>query len=220
MRSPILLVLLIDLIAVAAAVVIYLKTGEEKLGEGSFLTHLSAIQLLAVSWISFQIFRIRNRGVTPVFILTNARLLWGLIAAGFLFLCADELFKIHESLDELIHSLFSLEETGLTDRIDDLLILGYAVIGIAVIVRYRSEFFIMKRGVPFFICGFVALFLMIACDVFTNRDDLIRYVVDRDQIASVQTILSFAEEGLKVLSGGLFVVAFYAGLTAARATAD
>ena len=65
MRRPILLVLLIDLIAIAAAVVIYLKTGEEKLGEGSFLTHLSAIQLLAVSWISFQIFRIRNRGITP-----------------------------------------------------------------------------------------------------------------------------------------------------------
>ena len=63
MPKPTLFILFIDLLAIAAAVTIYLTTGEEKLGEGSFLTHLSAIQLLAVSWISFQIFRIRNRGV-------------------------------------------------------------------------------------------------------------------------------------------------------------
>ena len=143
-------------------------------------------------------------------------MVWGLIAAGFLFLFADELFKIHESTDELIHSLFKLEESGLTDRIDDLLVFGYAVIGIGVIVKYRHEFVMMKDGLPYLILGFVLLFLMIICDVITNRDDLIRNFVDRDRIKVTQTWLSFAEEGFKVLSGGLFVIAFYAGLQTAK----
>ncbi|MGI9240919.1 MAG: hypothetical protein ACR2RV_08960 [Verrucomicrobiales bacterium] len=216
MPKPTLFILLVDLLAIAAAVTIYVTTGEEKLGEGSFLTHLSALQLLAVSWLSFQIFRIRNRGVAPVMTLKNARLLWGLIAAGFLFLFADELFKIHENIDELIHSIFKLEESGLTDRIDDLLVFGYALIGIGVIMKYRHEFVIMKGGLPYLILGFVLLFLMIICDVITNRDDLIRNFVDRDLIKVTQTWLSFAEEGFKVLSGGLFVIAFYAGLESAK----
>jgi len=209
-------VLLIDLIAIAAAVMIYILTGEEKLGEGSFLTHLSAIQLFAVAAISFRIFRVRNEGVARPFTFRNPRIVWGLIAAGFLFLVADELFKIHESADTLIHSVFHLRESGWTDRIDDLLILCYAMVGIGVIAAYREEFVFMKKGLPFFICGFVALFIMIGLDVITNRDDLIRSFVDRDRVEAVQTCLSFAEEGMKVLSGGFFVIAFFAALRTAR----
>ena len=216
LQKLILLVMLVDLIAVAAAVLIYVLTGEEKLGEGSFLTHLSAIQLFAISWISFQIFRVRNQGEGNAFNLRNHRILWWLIAAGFLYLFADELFKIHEGIDSRIHSVFHLRESGWTDRIDDLLILGYALVGLGVIAFYRSEFVIMKRGLPYFICGFVALFLMIGLDVITNRDDLIRSFVDRDLVKPVHTCLSFAEEGMKVFSGGLFVIAFYAGLQTAR----
>jgi hypothetical protein len=103
MQRPIAIVLLVDLIAIAAAVTIYLLTGEKKLGESGFLTHLSGAQLLAISVISFLIFRVRNRDVQKVFTLKNPGILWALIAAGFFFLMADELFKIHESMDELIH---------------------------------------------------------------------------------------------------------------------
>ena len=216
MQRPILIVILVDLIAIAAAVTIYLLTGEKKLGESGFLTHLSGAQLLAISVISFLIFRVRNRDVQKVFTLKNPGILWALIAAGFFFLMADELFKIHESMDEAIHSIFGLKETGVTDRIDDLLILLYALIGIGVIAAYRKEFVIMKKAWPFFLCGFGLLFLTVGLDVLTNRDDILRSFFKPDLAESLQTWLSFAEEGSKVLSEGFFVVAFFTGWQTAR----
>ncbi|MFT4551117.1 MAG: hypothetical protein ACI8XO_003572 [Verrucomicrobiales bacterium] len=210
------LILIVDVIAIIAAVMIYLLTGEVKLGESSFLTHLSGAQLLGVAIISFLIFRVRNLHVEKVYSLKNPRIIWALIAAGFFFLMADELFKIHESIDEMIHSIFNLEENGFTDRIDDLLILLYALIGIAVIAAYRREFLLMNNARVLFICGFGLLFLMVGLDVLTNRDDILRSFLGGDRVESVGTWLSFAEEGAKILSGGFFIMAFQIGLRTVR----
>ena len=221
MRKPILLVLVLDLVAILAAVLIYAFTGKEELGEGGFLTKLSGAQLLAISVICFLVFRIRNVGVEKKFSLKNPAIVWGLMAAGFFFLMADEMFKIHESIDEMIHSAFSLKETGVTDRIDDVLILLYALIGIGVIWAYRREFLIMKAGLPFLFTGFVFLFLTIGFDLLTNRDDVLRALLGDADAGVLETWLvigEFAEEGTKILSEGFFVVAFYAALQAARKT--
>ena len=217
MYRPALLVLLVDLVAIAAAVMIYVFTGEEKLGEGGFLTKLSGAQLLGISVISFLIFRVRNRGVEKVFKLRNPRIVWALISAGFFFLMADEMFKIHEEIDELIHSAFALRETGVTDRIDDALILLYALIGIGVLFAYRSEFFVLKEARLFFFCGFGLLFLTVGLDVLTNRDDILSALFGSEWGETLQTWLSFAEEGAKVLSEGFFVVAFAGALRTAKA---
>lgn len=57
---------------------------------------------------------------------------WAIIASGFLFLAADEVLRIHENLDQLIHYVFGLKETNLTDRIDDLIVGMYGLVGIGV----------------------------------------------------------------------------------------
>jgi len=216
MPRPISIVILIDLIAIAAAVMIFAFTGEKQLGEGGFLTKLSGAQLLAISIVAFGIFRIRNCGVSKVFSLKNPGIVWALISAGFFFLMADEMFKIHESIDEMIHSVLGLKETGLTDRIDDVLILMYGLIGIGVIYIYRREFVVMKEGWRFLLVGFGLLLLTVALDMLTNRDDVLRAVFDKDLAQELQTWLSFAEEGAKILAEGFFLVAFYVCLQSAK----
>ena len=206
------IVILYNVAAIALAVSIYVCTGEKMLGESGFLTKLSGAQLLAISVITFAIFRIRNREIEKVFSLKNPRIVWALISAGFLFLMADELFKIHEGIDAIIQSTFNLKQSGVTDRINDLLVVAYALIGIGVIWIYRREFLVMKRSLAFMASGFGMLLVMVALDMLTSRDDVLRVVFSADLATDLQIWLSFAEEGAKVLSEGLFVIAFYTGL--------
>ena len=206
------IVLLIDLAVIAGAVVYFAMGGKALTGENSILTWVSALQLLAVALLCWLIFQIRNRDIESRFSLQNTRLIWGLIAAGFVFLFADETLKIHEGTDKLIHSIFSIEETGLTDRIDDFLILVYAILGLAVLFAYRREFLaIMRPHFWMLYWGFALLFVMVAFDVLTNRDDILINFMDADQAKVTGTWLSFVEEGSKILASGFFVGAFYAG---------
>ena len=135
---------------------------------------------------------------------------WAIIALGFLFLAADDLFRIHENFDNLIHYVFNMQETGLTDRIDDIIIGLYGFIGIGVLIAYRDELIIYKKNLPFFILGFVTLFIMVALDVLTNRNDILPLVFDRDKAVVLYVWLSLAEDSLKVMAEAFFILAFYA----------
>ena len=57
----------------------------------------------------------------------------GVMGAGFVFLAADDAFLIHENLDFKIHAALGIETTTWTDRIDDILIGVYGVVGLAVL---------------------------------------------------------------------------------------
>ena len=91
-------------------------------GEFHFVTWFSFAQLLFLSVLSAKIFDIDVSGKTK-HILRSAGFIWAIIAFGFFFLALDEIFLIHEIIDVAIHTVFNIEETGLTDRIDDVLIL-------------------------------------------------------------------------------------------------
>jgi hypothetical protein len=166
------LVLLWNSLAVSAAVMIYSYTGANHFKEGGFITILSVFQLLAISWLSYKILQARD--VTRRCSLwRDSSAVWGIISLGFLFLAADDLFEIHENIDRLIHYVFNLQETGLTDRIDDILIGLYGLAGIGVLIVYRDELKTYREVLPFFTCGFVLLFTTVALDVLTNRKDIL-----------------------------------------------
>ena len=65
--------------------------------------------------------------------------------------------------------------------------------------------------------GFGLLFLTVGLDVLTNRDDILSALFGSEWGETLQTWLSFAEEGAKVLSEGFFVVAFAGALRTAKA---
>jgi len=194
-------VLTLNLLAVITATTIYRHTGVNHFKEGSFLTTLSCLQLLVISGIVFQI---KKHSLWK-----NSSVVWIFIALCFLFLAADEFFEIHETIDHIIHYIFNIQETALTDRIDDVLVGLYGLAGASVLIFFRQELMPYKRSAPLFISGFLLLFAMVIIDVITNRPDILPLLLDAHQAAPLHTFLSLSEEALKIFAESFFLLAFY-----------
>jgi len=203
--------LLFDIIAIIAAISIGVSDGKplRYLGEGYFITWISALQLLAISWLAFTTLNVRRSKAgylhwrAPFFI-------WLLISIGFLFLALDDLFMIHESLDKKIHHFFNMKETGLSDRIDDFIIGLYGMFGIGTLYVYREEIRNYRQALPFLIYGFVLLFTMVALDALTNRKDVLGFLIgQRELVNNVYISLSILEDSFKIMAESCFLIGFY-----------
>ena len=129
---------------------------------------------------------------------------------GFFFLAFDESAKIHEGIDKKIHRVFGIKETWITDRIDDLIVGVYGLLGIAILYYYRKELKRYKSTSLFFIIGFILLFFMVFLDALTNRNDIIFALTKNYSITNTLiTWLCVAEEYFKLMSEGMFVAGLY-----------
>lgn len=178
-----------------------------------FFTHpsmveaLSTIMLLVIAGVCFLIFTVRRERRQSI--LKAVSRIWVLIALGFVFLAADETFSIHEQLDVYIHQIFNLEETALSDRLDDILILGYGIAGLAIMVLHRHEFVSLPASFPYLALGFVFLIVMVAIDAATNRDDVLTALsFDKDTIKALSKHFALAEEIAKMIAEVLFLLGF------------
>jgi hypothetical protein len=196
--------------AVLSAFVIDHYSGADSFGEKGFITVWSTFQLLAIALLSDKIAQKR----TQRRLRDNSAMLWRVIAWGFIFLAADEFLGLHESADLLIHDFFSLRTTGLSDRIDDLIIGSYGVVGAGVIfVIYRLQLKSVISALPFFKLGFLFLFLMVTVDIVTNGNELIDIMANHEEVArQIYTFLGQLEESLKVFSEASFILAFHSVL--------
>ena len=184
-----------------------LKTGNPSryFGEGRFTTGVSCLQLLIVAFLAFQTFRHRRattRGAGPW--------LWLLIAAGFVFLSADDAFQIHERLDGLIHKSLSMQQTGLTDRIDDAIIALYLIGGLFVLWLFRKEMALFRAMLPTLAAGVVVAVGSIIFDTLSNKPDIISWFVEG--IASIKKIegwLAVGDGACELVAEGFFIAAFY-----------
>ena len=209
------LVLILNTLAVKVAILIYRHTGVNHFNEGGFITFFSALQLVVISSLSYKIFQIRSkkRGYS---LWRNPSAIWLIIALGFLFLTADELFRIHEKVDSLIHVVFNLQETSLTDRIDDIIIGLYGLVGIGLLVAYREEVKTQTKNYQLFVCGFVLLFTMVTFDVLTNRIDILLLFFEHERAVLLHSWISLAEDSLKIFAEAMFVLGFYTTLQKAK----
>lgn len=133
------------------------------------------------------------------------------MALGFAFLALDEVAQIHEKLDYLAHTLFIGEETAVSDRLDDLIVGVYALVGLWVMHHYLAELLQHRAMRPFLVAGFLLLGLMVAVDALTNREDLAALVFDdRSTRRAVLAVASVCEEGLKLAAEGCFLSGFLA----------
>ncbi|UZJ41546.1 hypothetical protein OO006_00615 [Prosthecochloris sp. SCSIO W1101] len=205
-RKLLFLVLILNSVVVIAALEINRRSGVNHFDEGKFVTIYSFLQLLATFGIVLLI-NWYSRWKNP-------SLIWKIIAIGFIFLAADEVFTIHENIDFLIHRVFGIEETAVTDRIDDILVGLYGLLGIGVLFVYRNEWKIYREAFPFFIFGFALLFGMV---IITNRHDILYLIWDHHSASTIQSYLSLAEEPLKVFSEAFFILGFYIILQTVKA---
>jgi DNA-binding CsgD family transcriptional regulator len=180
---------------------------EEVFGkEASFITWVSFAQLISISIISYRIFNRRILSITK-----KEAVIWALISAGFLFLSIDEVARIHENMDSFFHKkIIHMKETAITDRLDDLIIGIYALIGIGVLYKFKKELVIFKKALPYLITSILLIFLMVITEVTANRFDLLPFLIKDKAIAhNVYDLFKIAEEALKLYAEAVMVSGFY-----------
>lgn len=199
-------VLIIDLIAVMAALFMG-GFPEELFDEGQIMTFYSAAQLLIVFYMTRKVFFERSEGRLDLKDWKKPFFVWYLVSMGFLYLTLDEVLLLHESFDDLIHWFFGMKETALSDRIDDIIVILYAVAGLAVLYRYRVEIKRYKKAFPLLAFGFLFFFVSAAFDILTNQEDVIVGYFNFSQTLFLR--LNGTEEGFKIMAEGVFIGLFY-----------
>ncbi|MEM1158471.1 MAG: hypothetical protein AAGH72_09465 [Verrucomicrobiota bacterium] len=140
-----------DVVVIITAITLDLGWGTDQFGEMGIVTLLSVTLLLLCSWMAYRVFKIRFNGGNSWQVSAT---LWGFIALGCIFLAADEFFRIHESFDEWIHLKFGMQETAVSDRLDDVLILLYMLGALGIMAFYRNELRRFQRLWPWLVTGF------------------------------------------------------------------
>lgn len=222
-RSFFLLVLAIEAVAIAIALIAGLAVGKPDLHfrERGFITWVSSAQLLGVAWLAFAIHRARRSALSGS-LWSSPLAIWPLMAIGFAFLAADDLFRIHERLHHsVLEKIFDPQNPSLRDRLGNFVLLAYALAGFAVLIACRKELWRIFPLWPYFIAGVAVADLMLVLDAATENEDLIRRTLtSSDETAlSIRKWSAVAEDSAKIIAEGFFLAAFHAALGNARAKA-
>ena len=190
-------------------------------GEGEPVTWLSFAHLLASGGLAGVVFRLRTHGRPPLCGWRDSRWLWPILAFGFLFLVVDEVARLHESFDRSIHRTLGMQETALSDRLDDAIVLGYGVLGVAVLYVYRTELAAYREVLPLVTCGVTLFVFMQGLDTVGNRADVFRAVgVPDEGIAILRSWLGGIEEALKICAEATLLGSVYTCTFIAAARGD
>ncbi|MGR3624966.1 MAG: hypothetical protein ACU0A0_01605 [Limimaricola sp.] len=196
-------------LALALAVATGLALGDldHQFRESGIVTYTSAALLALAAATSLRIGRQRRAGASLS--LRDPRIVWTAIGLGFVWLALDDLAQIHENLDRLVHRLAGIEETPFTDRLDDVIILAYGVIGAAIMWAYRSELRRFPVMLGWLAAGAVLLVLQVVLDVLLNDDAWVLFSgfsTARPDLA--HDLGEIVEESVKLLAEACFLSAF------------
>ncbi|MGB3535155.1 MAG: hypothetical protein WBA13_16780 [Microcoleaceae cyanobacterium] len=185
--------------------------------EYEIMTLLSTLQLLILAGLSKRIAYFRQKTNPQYKALNSPVNLWKIMTIGFILLAIDDLFEVHETTDRLIHWIFDIQETPLTDRIDDIIVISYSIIGAYIIYCFWHEFKRYRPAFKFFIIGFILTIIMGIFDLYTNDKTLVQYFIKNLQYQElVHDSLKVVEESLKLMAEGVFIAAFCVCLNLAQ----
>ena len=215
-RSVLYKVMSLNLLAIIATVAISSPFGKtyRQFEDGGFITYFSVIQLFILSRFTYKIFKTRSQAVK--FPWRSIVAIWGIFSLGFSFLALDDLLMIHEFFDASIHDIWRLQETNLSDRLDDAIICLYGLLALGACVAYRQELKKYAVALPLAITAFALLFIMIGIDALTNRDDVLLTLFSPERVVDIQSWIFILEDGCKLLSEAFFIVAVHRCLQIAR----
>jgi hypothetical protein len=199
-------VVLVNVLAVLIAVIIFQLGGRDPFAERGYLTFWSTLQLLAIALISDKIRQLPHRQGGSAHRLSW---IWWVISFGFIFLAADEFLAIHEVTDLFIHDLFNLQETPLTDRIDDVIIGLYVLFGLAILWVLRAEFYAFRKAMPWFKLAIMLIVGMLGVEWIAGYQHVIKEVVHSRTAGLIKDSLYQLEESLKILAEAFLVLAFH-----------
>lgn len=155
------------------------------------VTFLSALMLGLSSLCSLVIYLLKRR----VHGFTKDIFFWAITAFGFLYLCMDEYFMMHEGLDDLAVSLFKNVD-NYSVPFDGGALFAFGLIGLAVCIFFRRELIRHKNILLYFGLGGFCLFS-------TSLFDLLR------QLGAIGEVV---EESLKFVGVSCFFAGYFSTL--------
>lgn len=196
-------------IALTLAYGVYVGKIGAALNEKSFATFFSVALLWTTSRVCFRIHRVKTTDAPGGGHARDARVVWLFLGYSFAFLALDELLQIHENLDKFIHFITGMEETGLSDRIDDLILLIYGLVGLIVLFIYRSEILSAPRLMYFLRVAFCFAVVSLVLDVISaDRSYLTWLQVPENLHDTVRGWVKLLEEGTKLLTEAALLSGF------------
>jgi hypothetical protein len=129
--------------------------------------------------------------------------LWAIGGMGLLLFAVDDFFSIHEQLGRSMEASLSVFLPVNVNMPDDLLILCYAIVGVATLYIFRMEVFANRPSATLLQLAAAAAILMVVTDIFATS-----------------IALKAVEYPAQVLANGLLALAFIVRLrevTVARA---
>jgi len=154
--------------------------------EREAVTLFSAIQLAASSLIALQIFIIRKK-----YDRKDGYWFWFLCSFGFLWLMCDELFMIHEGIDDGILGALGYVPSGKHFLYDWIVIALYGAAALVLSVKYQREIVKSRTRILFFVSAGLFYVAQTGIDAFA--------------IGATQMVV---EESLKLVSVCLFFLFF------------
>ena len=212
LKSTVFLVFGIDTLMIAIAIgraILHERNPMRYFDDGGFISLLSIGQLLFIAYLCWRISLLRAQQNSLLRGGKNPNRLWQVMTAGFIFLALDEGVQIHENIDVSLHNLFNLAPDGVTDILDDIIILIYAIIGLLFLRTFKNEFQKFASAFRWFYTGFSFCFLSIALDLLTYKKETLSPLIrDYDKLITINTGLLTLEEITKIWAEGAFIIAF------------
>lgn len=172
--------------------------------EGSLVTYVSGFQFLLIAFIAHKIGHLKKGKQKKISIL------WKIFKFGFIYLAIDEIFMIHERLDFLIVDVFSIKETFLTKRIDDIIAFLYMGFSFLILHFYRNELKKYRKAFPLFALSIFLFMFTVSIDLINHSpNDLSFFINDEPSRKIVYRFVGPVEEMFKIWFEGVLLTAFY-----------
>ena len=177
-----------------------------EIDRGGFITYISCLQLLIAALLSWKIYKIVR--FSPR--LNKNSWFWLIITIGLFFLALDDGVGLHEQIDRWLHDLINLEETDISDLIDDLIVGGYLVLFLIYVATQWQAIKIFRQSFVFFKIGLILSVAMVLLDILSNNRLFVSMVSDSYTIQStIQDWLEVLEDSVKIFAEGMFIVGIY-----------
>ena len=173
--------------------------------EGYFLTNVSTLHLLIISFLCFYLYSLKRK-----YIKTNGNkkkgkpIFWLILCLGFLFLGIDEQFMVHEYIDifthNLMESIFNYQGNSITKRLDDVIVLFYFIFGVLIISKCKEEIIFFNNAKSYLRIGLILTLMMISIDIATSQDDLFSIIFPMENVKYMIKIFGVIEDSIKLLA--------------------
>ncbi len=172
--------------------------------EGRPLTILSFLQLIFIGVIARRIWQCSR--LSEMWDWKDPAIFWRLLSYGFYFLSADELLKIHENTEKLIHIVLHMKKTPLTSYIDDMLIISYGLIMCGLTLVYFKHLWRFAVAWKYFLAAVVMSIVYMIVDLANGSKPIwLEIIHDENTVNNLIITLAIFEESFKNFAEILYI---------------